>query len=691
MAPKVIKERVLKLRKSIDKYRYEYHVLNKSSISQEALDSLKKELVDLESKYPELITLDSPTQRVAGGVLDGFEKIEHKVAQWSFNDAFTEEDILDFDKKIKRFLKTTEDVVYVCELKIDGLKIVLEYENGLLKTVATRGDGKIGENITINAKTIQSIPLKLNKDIDLIAEGEAFVSKKVFENLNKERKKEGEELYANPRNFVAGTLRQLDSRVVADRELDSFIYDFSIVNSTKKGIFLPDTQYDELNLLKELGFKVNPHFKLCSNVAEVIDFWRLWEKKKGKEDYLIDGIVVKVNERKFQERLGFTGKAPRFGIACKFKAEQTTTIVEDIILQVGRQGTITPVAHLRPVLIAGSVVSRATLHNEDEIKRLDIKIGDTVILQKAGDVIPDIVAVLKEMRTGKERNFVWPKFVKDCGEDGAIERISGESAWKCKNKNSFAQIKRKFHYFVSKNAFDIDHCGAKVVDALIDANLISDYADIFSLKKGDLLSLPRFAEKSVSNLLDSIEKSKKITFQKFIVSLSIPQVGEETAILLDKHFRPQTYQNDSARLISNLKYANKEELEKIEGIGPIVARSIIEWFKNKDNQKVLSKLLKHINIISDLRLASSDSKLSNKTFVITGTLINMSRDEAKEKIRFLGGKISSSVSKDTDYLIAGENTGSKYDKALELGIKILSEKEFEDLIKNNFISNLTKI
>lgn len=667
MIPKTIKERVVKLKESIDKYRYEYHVLNKSSISPEALDSLKKELVDLETKYPELITPDSPTQRVAGGVLDGFEKIKHKVEQWSFNDAFTPEDIIDFDKKIKRFLKTEKTIEYVCELKIDGLKIVLEYKNGLLESVATRGDGKVGENITLNAKTIQSIPLRLKENLDIIVEGEAFVSKKVFENLNKDRQEKGEELYANPRNFVAGTLRQLDPKIVANRKLDSFIYDLSFVSKESS---YPKSQLEELQLLQGLGFKTNNNFKLCKNVDEVINYWSQWQEKKDKEDYLIDGIVVKVNNREFQEKLGFTGKAPRFGIAFKFKAEQTTTIVEDIVLQIGRQGTITPVAHLRPVLLAGSLVSRATLHNEDEIERLDVKIGDTVVLQKAGDVIPDIVSVIKEMRTGKEKSFVWPKFLKECGGDGAIERVVGGVAWKCKNKNSFAQIKRKFYYFVGKSAFNIEHCGPKIIDALIEANLIADYSDIFSLKKGDLLALPRFAEKSVSRILSSIENSKDITFSKLITSLSIPQVGEETSIILSKHFD-----------IQSIKIAKKEDLENIQGIGPIVADFIVGWFRDKENQKILSKLLKQIRITSNSRLAFNDSKLSGKTFVFTGGLEKFSRDRAKEVVRQMGGNIGSDISKNTDYLVAGESAGSKYDRAVELGIKILSEKEFENLIK----------
>lgn len=670
-APKEVRERITKLRETIEKYRYEYHVLNKSSISEEALDSLKKELFDLEEEYPELITPDSPTQRVAGAPLPEFKKVAHKVAQWSFNDAFNEDDIKKFDERVKNYLKregvATSNIEYTSELKIDGLKVVLEYENGLLKTGATRGDGKVGEDVTQNVKTIESIPLKIKENVDVIVEGEVYMPKNRFEKINEKLKKDGGELYSNPRNIAAGTLRQLDSKIVAERGLDSFIYDLAKYDKEIK------TQYEELNFLKQMGFKVNSHFKLCKNIDEVISFWKEWERKKDKQNYLIDGVVVKVNEKKLQDILGYTGKAPRFGIALKFPAEQVTTVVEDIILQVGRTGVLTPVAHLRPVSVAGSTVSRATLHNEDEINRLDVRIGDTVILQKAGDVIPDIVSVVKEMRTGKERKFIWPKFVPDCGGKGEIERIQGQSAWKCKDKNSFIQKKRRLYHFASKQAFNIEGLGPKIIDALLEAELISTFDDIFTLKKGDLLALPRFAEKSVDNLLESINKARNVTLPRLIVSLSIPNVGEETAFLLSKEF-------GSIEKLKNLKI---ERLEQIEGIGPIVAQSIVDWFKDKENIKILNKLLKHIKIIptSSFELPALSSKLSKKTFVLTGTLKTMTRDEAKEKIRALGGSVSSSVSKETDFVVVGENAGSKYDNALKFGVKILSESEFEKMLK----------
>jgi len=661
-----VKKRAEKLRQIIQYHNHLYYVKDAPEIEDTTYDSLLEELRKLEEENPELKTADSPTQRVGGEPVKEFEKVRHAVAQWSFNDAFCEEDMYDFDKRVKNFLTrqniNKKDIEYTCELKIDGLKIVFEYKNGVLKRAATRGDGTVGEDVTSNIRTIKSVPLKLQKPTDIIAEGEVWLGKDSFERLNKEKEKAGEPMFANPRNAAAGTIRQLDPKIVAERRLDSFIYDIAwgVENKIK-------TQEKELGYLQELGFKVNKHFKLCKNIEEVINFWKSWRNKKDKENYLIDGVVVKVNEIELQKLLGFTGKAPRFAIAFKFPAEQVTTVVEDIVLQVGRTGVLTPVAHLRPVLVAGSTVSRATLHNEDEIKRLDVRVGDTVILQKAGDVIPDIVSVLKDLRTGKEREFVWPKFVPDCGGKGEIERIPGQAAWKCKDKNSFVQKKRRLYHFVSKSAFDIDHLGPKVIDALLDAELISSYDDIFTLKKGDLLQLPRFAEKSVDNLLNSIEKSKSISLPCFIIALSIPNVGEETAILLSNEFES----------IERLKEAKIERLETINEIGPIVAQSIVDWFADKENQKILNKLLKHIKIQnSESRIRNQEKKLKGKIFVLTGTLSSMTRDEAKTKIRSLGGKIASSVSKETDFVIAGENPGSKYEKALELGVQALDEREF---------------
>lgn len=668
--PQEITERLEKLKNTIEHHRYLYHVLDKEEISPEALDSLKRELTEIEKKYPELITPDSPSQRVAGEPLKEFEKVTHKIPQWSLGDAFTEEDIADFDKRVKRFLtkpKSTSDVdsAYVCELKIDGLKVVFHYEKGLFVRAVTRGDGKVGEDVTNNIRTIESVPLKLVEPLNIILEGEVWISKKNFAELNKEREKKGETLFANPRNVAAGSIRQLDSKIAKERKLDTFIYDIAYMDGK-----MPATQIEELEFIQKLGFKVNKNFKLCESVSDVVRYWKDWQKCAQKEDYLIDGVVIKVNSRACQETLGYTGKSPRFSIAFKFPAEQVTTVVEDIVLQIGRTGVITPVAHLRPVSVAGSVVSRATLHNEDEIKRLDVRVGDTVVLQKAGDVIPDIVSVIKEMRTGKEKPFLFPKKVSACGGDGCIEKISGQVAYRCVNKNSFAQQRRKFHYFASKKAFDFEGVGPKIIDQLMVNNLISSYEDFFTLKKGDILNLPRFAEKSVDNLIEAIDKSKKVTLARFLISLSIPQAGEETANDIANYFKD----------IRKIQNASFEELEQIDGVGPVVAQSIRDWFADTDNIHSLNNLLKHVIIEKVEAPARGAPDILGKTFVITGSLKSLTRDEAKDKIRNAGGKISSSVSSKTDFVVAGEEAGSKLDKAKEFGVRIINEEEFFKLI-----------
>jgi len=665
---KAIVERLKKLRDTVEKHRYNYHVLDKEEISSEALDSLKKELVELEAQYPELYDPNSPSQRVAGEPLKGFNKVPHKVEQWSFGDAFSEEDMKDFDARVKRFLIQDEIKTgpqYVCELKIDGLKIVLEYKKGELFQVATRGDGKVGEDVTMNVRTIQSVPLKLNCPLDIIVEGEVWMSKKVFEKLNKEQEKLGKPLYANPRNVAAGSIRQLDPKITASRKLDVFIYDVAKYD----GKDVPKSQYEELELLKKLGFKVNQYAKLCRNINEVLDFWKKWKTESKKQDYWIDGIVVKVNDVVMQKSLGYTGKSPRFGIAYKFPAEQVTTIVEDIKLQIGRTGVLTPVAHLRPVSVAGSTVSRATLHNEDEIQRLDVRVGDTVILQKAGDVIPDIVSVLKELRTGKEKPYKFPTHVPECGGDGSIERIPGEAAWRCVFKNSDIQQKRRLYHFVSKKCFNMDGVGPRQIDAFMEQGLVGSADDLFTLTKGDLLGLPRFAEKSADNVIDSIQKSKRISLARFLFSLSIPQVGEETAEDVEKHFKT----------LEKVQSATVEDFVKINGVGDVVAQSIVDFFKEKDHKILVEELLKYVTIKKVESI--SGSRLSGRTFVLTGTLETMSRDEAKVKIKNLGGDVTSSVSVKTSYVVAGNDPGSKYETAIKLGVKVLDEEGFLKLIK----------
>ena len=665
--------RIAKLRTAIEKYRHSYHVLNESLISEEALDSLKNELVSLEKEYPELVTPDSPTQRVAGAPLPGFKKVTHEVTQWSFNDAFSEQDMRDFDARIKRMLRDEygRDVTptYIAELKIDGLKIVFTYEKGKLVTAATRGNGSVGEDVTENVKTIEAVPLTLSEPLDITVEGEAYMPKSLFELLNKLQAKKGEELYANPRNITAGTIRQLDPRVVAERKLSTFIYDISRSDN------IPEGQDKELAELKKLGFRVNPHWKKCATIDDVILYWKEWNHKKEKEDYLIDGVVVKVTEREYQEALGYTGKAPRWGIAFKFPAEQVTTIVEDIILQVGRTGVVTPVASLRPVLVYGSTVSRATLHNEDEIRRLDVRIGDTVILQKAGDVIPDIVQVLTEFRTAKQKPFHMPKECPECGTElvkktVGIKGDAESAALYCANPRCPAKDRRTLYHFTSKHALDIEHLGPKNLDLLLDAGLISSRADIFTLQKGDLLELPRFAEKSADNLLASIEKARSVALERFIVALSIPEVGEETARDLANHFGS----------IDAVRSASAETLASLNGVGPSVSTALVSWFKDSHNTKVLNDLLAQLRIVAPTA-EKGTTLLFGKTFVITGTLPTYGRDEAKALVLSNGGKVSSAVSKKTDYLLAGENAGSKYDDAQKLGVAIIDEAEFKKMIQ----------
>jgi DNA ligase (NAD+) len=668
-----MKDRYLKLIKAIEHHQYLYHVLDQPEITDEAYDSLLRELLEIEEKYPELISPLSPSQRVGGAVLKEFKKVKHEIRQWSFDDCFDFAELKKWDEKVRRMISKEpalkgEKIDYCLELKIDGLKVILTYKNGEFVEGATRGDGEVGENVTENLKTIKSIPFFLQEKVDVIVVGEAWMNKKELEKINKERQKNGEQVFANTRNAGAGSIRQLDPKVTAKRKLDTFIYDIDKI----EGIDKPKTQGEELELLKKLGFKTNAYYKIVNSVEDIEKYYTEWSKKKDKMEYGIDGMVIKINSRKIQDVLGYTGKTPRWGIAYKFPAEQVTTVVEDIVLQVGRTGVLTPVAHLTPVRVAGSVVSRATLHNEDEIKRLDVRVGDTVVLQKAGDVIPDIVQVLKDLRTGKEKEYKFPEFVADCGGEGKIERVPGQVAWRCVSKDSFAQKRRKFYHFVSKKAFDMDGCGPKIIDVLLDNNLIATFDDLFTIKKGDLLALPRFAEKSADNLLAAVEKAKKITLPKFLVSLSISQVGEETAIDLAKHFGG----------IEKLQNASFEELQNLDGVGPVVAQALVEWFADKNNNKLLNNLLQQIKL-SDFHHSESlarTGKLSGKSFVITGTLSGMSRDEAKEKIRALGGEVSESVSAKTTYVIAGENAGSKLERAQKLGVRVLDEKDFLSLI-----------
>ncbi|RJR14054.1 NAD-dependent DNA ligase LigA [Candidatus Parcubacteria bacterium] len=668
MVPKDAQERYRKLVGTINHYRTAYHVYDREEISQQALDSLKHELTELEEKYPELIAPDSPSQRVAGKPLPQFKKVRHKVPQWSFNDAFTPEEVREFDERVKRFLKPvfgSVEPTYVCELKIDGLKIVLTYEKGILRTAATRGDGSVGEDVTHNIKTIESVPLSLSRPIDIVVEGEVWMSSYGLEELNKRRKKEGEPLFANPRNAAAGSIRQLDPKIAASRKLDVFIYE--VAETSER---FPTTQAEELEYLRELGFKVNPNHVLAQNIDEAIEYWEKWKQKGRHQEYWIDGVVLKVNEKKYEEQLGYTGKGPRFTIAFKFPAEQVTTIIEGIVLQVGRTGVLTPVAHLKPVAVAGTIVSRATLHNEDEIKRLDVRIGDTVILQKAGDVIPDIVSVVIELRPKTARPYQWPTTVPECGEDGRIERIPGQAAWRCVNKDSFAVVRRRFHNFVGKHALNIEGFGPRTIDQLLEKGLVQHYHELFTLKEGDLLTLEGFADISAKKIVDAIQKARRVELSKLLVGLSIPQVGEETAILLAKKFKT----------LDAIASASIPELEEIEGIGPIVAKEVHEWFQLKRHKEQVAHLKKVLHIEKPADDAHTGKKLAGKSYVLTGTLSAMSRDEAKAALRSLGADISESVSKKTTAVIAGESPGSKIDKARALGVTVLTEREFLHIV-----------
>jgi DNA ligase (NAD+) len=654
------KARLAVLREAISRHRYLYHVEDRAEISEEALDSLKRELSELEAAYPDLITPDSPSQRVAGKPLDSFAKVRHEVAQWSFNDAFTEEDLRAWDERVRKGLAAagmaSEKVSYVGEEKIDGLKVVLTYSGGQLVTAATRGDGVVGEDVTANVRTIESVPLSIPEKGEVIVEGEVYLKRAEFERLNRQIEKEGGQVYANPRNLAAGTLRQLDPKIVAARRLSYFAYD--VARAPK----VPASQWEELELMRTLGFPVNPNRARLGSIDDALAFWKKSEAKREKSPYWVDGVVFKVDDRRAQEILGYTGKAPRWGVAQKFAAEEVTTVVEAIAFQLGRTGVVTPVAHLRPALVAGTTVSRATLHNEDQIARLDVRVGDTVILRKAGDIIPEIVRVLTELRPKSARKFKWPSHIPECGGDGSIERVPGEAAWRCVAKDSRGILMRRIRHFASRIALDIDGLGEKAVEVLLDAGLISDEADVFTLEAGDVAELPRWGELSAKNLLEGIEKARAVTLSRLLVGLSIPNVGEETALDLSRAFKT----------IDKLRVASAEEIQAVRGVGPTVAESVRAWFDDAEKSALLDRLLAELKILPDAA-AASGGPLAGKTVVITGTLPTLSRDDAKALVRRAGGSTAESVSKKTAFVVAGEDAGSKLKKAEELGVEVIDE------------------
>lgn len=655
------KKRIEKLKAAINKYRYQYHVLNRSKISDEALDSLKRELTTLEREFPDLRTPDSPSLRVEGKVQKEFKKFPHRTPMLSLEDVFSEEEFSDWITRIQKLLPRST-FQFFNELKFDGLALSLIYESGVLTHGVTRGDGDVGEDITNNVRTIDSIPLCLEKhkkaDISRIeVRGEAIITKKNFEAINRAQKKKGAKVYANTRNLAAGSLRQLDPSITASRNIDFFAYD----------ILGPTLTYhhEKHALLHALGFKIGGKLEeVCKNASEVFKHYKKIVHLRENLDYHIDGIVVSVDAQDQFEKLGVVGKAPRGAVAFKFSPREATTIVEDIIIQVGRTGALTPVAILRPVEIGGVTVSRATLHNEDEIKRLGVKIGDSVIVGRAGDVIPDIRKSLKELRTGKEKDFHMPRHCPICEH----EIIKEEVIHRCVNKKCPARSRENLYHFVSRKALNIDGLGPKILDAFLDHGLIQDASDLFGLREGDIAPLERFGEKSAENIVSAISGARHVSLDRFLYALGILHVGEETARDLAEHFGT----------LAMLIRASREALASVSNIGEVVAKSIYEWFRDEHNKTFLHKLLRHMEIKNPPKRRRGT--LSGKTFVFTGELESMSRDDAKEKVRALGGDPTETVSKKTSYVVVGANPGSKYSRAQKLGAPILDEKEFLKMI-----------
>lgn len=703
--------RIEHLKKVINKYRYARLVLNKELVSPDAEDTLKKELFDLEVQFPDLTTPDSPTQRVAGKPLKEFVKVRHAERMTSFNDAFSEEDMRAWLLRLENYLGRplaaaargrTAPALFYCELKIDGLAIELEYENGIFVRGSTRGDGLIGEDVTQNLRTVEAVPLHL-LDLDeaeknlkkegldpkkynlktrqLIVRGEVFLTKKEFAKINKEQERRGLKPYANPRNIAAGSIRQLDPKVTASRRLDSFQYD--IVTAVGQ------TSHEEEHLiLKAMGFKTNPNNRPAKDLKEIFSFREDWVKHREKLDYEIDGTVVIVNDNAVFLRAGIIGKAPRAAIAYKFSPREATTVVVDIKVQVGRTGALTPVAVMRPVAVGGITITHATLHNADEIERLGLKIGDTVVVSRAGDVIPQVTKVLKELRTGHERVFHMPD---RCPVDGS--RVTRDGViYHCSSRDCGAKHREFLYHFVSRGAFNIEGLGPKILDKFLDEGLISDAADIFTLQKGDVAALPRFGEKSAENIVEEVALKKKLPLARFLYALGILHVGEETALLLAKNFdfpRGGTSGGHGAAhghiaikdILKMFEKLSLDDLQKVPDIGPKVAQSIYDWFRESRNVKFLEHLEEAGVLVTAEPRSATSGKLAGKTFVLTGSLASMSREAAKEKIREQGGDASESVSKNTDYVVAGSEPGSKYEKAKKLGVKILNEKEFLELLK----------
>lgn len=661
-------KKVKDLHNLLNQYNYEYHVLDQPSVPDAEYDRLMRDLIELEEQFPELKTEDSPTQRVGGEILDMFEKVEHQSQMLSLGNAFSEQDLRDFDRRVRQ--GAGENVSYVCELKIDGLAVSLRYEDGLFTLGATRGDGSIGENITANLKTIRSIPLRLKESVTMEVRGEAFMPRRSFEKLNKAKEENGEEPFANPRNAAAGSLRQLDPRLAAKRNLDIFVYGIANVGDTDVV-----SHSEGLDYLDSLGFKTNKERKRCESIEEVIEYVQGWTDKRPNLPYDIDGIVIKVDSLESQEQLGTTAKSPRWAIAYKFPAEEVVTTLRDIELSVGRTGVVTPTALLEPVRVAGTTVQRASLHNEDLIREKDIKIGDQVVVKKAGDIIPEVVNVLADRRTGEEQDFNMPTHCPEC--ESELVRLDGEVALRCINPKCPAQIREGLIHFVSRNAMNIDGLGEKVISQLFAENLIKDVADIYKLTYEQLIQLERMGEKSVNNLIQAIENSKGNSLEKLLFGLGIRHVGAKAAKTLAQEFGH----------MEALEKASRDNLTAINEIGEKMADSIVSFFDQEEAHELIAELkAAGVNMAYNgpkpVSAENSDSFFAGKTVVLTGKLEMMSRNEAKEKIEALGGKVSGSVSKKTDIVIAGEEAGSKLTKAQELGVEVWNEERLvEELNK----------
>ena len=660
-------KKVQDLRKALHRHNYRYYVLDDPEISDSEYDRMMQELIRLETDYPDFSSPDSPTLRVGAPPLDKFETVEHSIPMLSLDNGFKDSDIIEFDLRIKRNLHTDSDIIYTAEPKLDGVAVELVYENGRLVTASTRGDGFKGELITSNARTIPSVPMVLESKEDknipsrLEARGEVFIRKETFKQLNQERLHQNLLPFANPRNAAAGSLRQLDSRITAKRPLEIFFYGIGVVTD-----FVMQSHGDTLNALQELGFRINPHIRTKITITEVLEYYRELTEKRHLLPYDIDGVVIKVDDIGLQQLLGATSRSPRWAIAYKFKALQETTRITGIEVQVGRTGVLTPVARLVPVNIGGAMVSRATLHNEDEIKRKDIRIGDTVLVQRAGDVIPEVVKVIASQRTGTESRFKMPQHCPVC--HSSVVRAEDEAALRCINTACSAQVKGRIKHFVSKSTFDIDGLGDKLVEQLVDKGLLFSYADIFRLNEDTLKNLERMGPKSAENIIGAIEKSKQIALARFIYSLGIRHVGEHVAGILATRFGS----------LEKLIGATLDDLTAIEGVGPVVAESIAGFFKEPENRNTVNDIMAGgVRILGEA--ARKQGRLEGKIFVLTGTLETLTRTQAKNIIETAGGKVTGSVSRNTDYLVAGALPGSKLQQATDLGVPIIDEETLRRL------------